>query len=349
MKNTTVQISAAQNRAQRALAERRFFKLIAGGSLTHADVVAALVSIYGTLSAVACIDIAPDWPVVSRVIDTLQSLEQPPLLMLSLDVDGDPHFRKAMLEPNSCTACGDCVPVCPTQAFTLSSEGLVLSEPLCYGCGRCLPICPSDALHARATTRLPELLAKSLSHPQVGAIELHVNTLCCDTLAPFLERLKPYLTGKLISLCFRPAGAFAILTEVEALRLFMDWCHGQNAFAMLQIDGVPMSGSDDPAASLPALANARFYQAHHAQYLSPSFSGQRFSSSLPVTISGGINATTGRYLQESQHQFIAGVGVGTVARQAVWPWLEEFDMAKSKANQLVAQILSVDASTFKPS
>ncbi|MEB3205887.1 MAG: 4Fe-4S dicluster domain-containing protein [Vampirovibrionales bacterium] len=340
---------AAQKRAQQALADRQFFKLIAGGSLTHPDVVAALVSIYGTLFGVACIDIAPDWPVVSRVVDALQALEKPPLLMLSLDVDGDPHFRKAMLTPSSCTACGDCVPVCPTQAFTLSQEGLVLSEPLCYGCGRCLPICPSDALHAKSTSQLPELLVKSLSHPQVGAIELHVNQLACDTLEPFLERLKPYLLNKLISLCFRPAGASAILSEVEALRLFVDWCQGQNAFAMLQIDGAPMSGSGDPAASLPALANARFYQAYHAVHLSSWRASQSVSSALPVTISGGINATTGRYLKAAQHQFIAGVGVGTVARQAVWPWLDELEMAKSKASQLVAHILSVDLNTFKPS
>ena len=86
-----------------------------------------------------------------------------------------------------------------------------------------------------------------------------------------------------------------------------------------------MSGSEDPAASLPSLAAARFVNAQLPADL----------ADLHVTISGGINAQTAEYLNAPEHGFIAGVGMGTVARQAVWPYLSDHSaQAVLKATQL---------------
>ena len=61
---------------------------------------------------------------------------------------------------SSCTACGDCVPICPSQSLRVKGEG---SRPIlfqldvgsCIGCGRCIEICPEAALVA---TRAPSIL-----------------------------------------------------------------------------------------------------------------------------------------------------------------------------------------------
>lgn len=46
---------------------------------------------------------------------------------------------------NTCVGCGECVPVCPTEAlsvWTLAS----CEESLCTDCLECVPYCPVDAL-----------------------------------------------------------------------------------------------------------------------------------------------------------------------------------------------------------
>ena len=55
----------------------------------------------------------------------------------------------------------------------------------------------------------------------------------------------------------------------------------------------------------------------------------------PITISGGINAWTADWLREDEHQRIAGVGMGTVARQAVWSLPD--DLAEQTAARLVSR------------
>jgi hypothetical protein len=83
---------------------------------------------------------------------------------------------------------------------------------------------------------------------------------------------------------------------------------------MLQIDGAPMSGTEHPEASRPALEAAldvmRLFES----------AGQ---SLPPLTISGGINHHTADHLQTSCFQNIAGVGMGTVARRHVWALPDE--------------------------
>src|SRR5690606_26704624 len=93
---------------------------------------------------------------------------------------------------------------------------------------------------------------------------------------------------------------------------------------------------DDPAASRPALEAAAF--AHQAIQQSS------LSTTPPwVTISGGINTDTGAYLRESRHDFIAGVGMGTMARKAVWPLLTTSSgyLDERQAVQVATQIVQL--------
>ncbi len=47
-----------------------------------------------------------------------------------------------------CTACGDCVQVCPTRVFDLTPEGPVIARQAdCQTCFLCELYCPEDALY----------------------------------------------------------------------------------------------------------------------------------------------------------------------------------------------------------
>ena len=56
----------------------------------------------------------------------------------------------AIVEPEACTACGDCLTACPYDAISMAEEGdrhfAVISPTGCKGCGGCVPICPENAI-----------------------------------------------------------------------------------------------------------------------------------------------------------------------------------------------------------
>ena len=56
----------------------------------------------------------------------------------------------AIVEPDACTACGDCLTACPYDAISMAEEGdrhvAVISPTGCKGCGGCVPICPENAI-----------------------------------------------------------------------------------------------------------------------------------------------------------------------------------------------------------
>ena len=56
----------------------------------------------------------------------------------------------AIVEPEACTACGDCLTACPYDAISMAEEGdrhfAVISPTGCKGCGGCVPMCPENAI-----------------------------------------------------------------------------------------------------------------------------------------------------------------------------------------------------------
>lgn len=299
-------------RMQQALDARGFFKLILGGSFTEADKSRRLAAVYAQ-AGVDCIDLAPDPEVLCAVLEALAPLPpvERPVLMVSLPLDPDPHFRKIELEDPACIACSACLPVCPTQAITLP-ERLIIDQDLCYGCGRCVPACPTEAL-SLLPFQVESRLAAVLAHPAVEAVEIHTRHGDPYMLEALYRRWGEQLSRKLVSLCFRPDEIPRSRQETlieTALRL--------NAGpVMVQIDGAPMSGTDHPDASLPALRAATDFS---------GWASDRFPG-LAVTVSGGINRHTASHLARPEAAVIAGVGMGTVARQAVWHALGDPDPA----------------------
>lgn len=334
-------LSERQHAAWQALRERRFFKLILGGSFTDTAKAARLAAVYAAAGA-DCIDIAPDAAVLEAVAEGLSALPpcQPrPLVMVSLPLDPDPHFRKIELNEPLCILCGACVPVCPTEAIEMTSRDLLISQPLCYGCGRCPVVCPTEALTLNPVLPDPEAVIALLAHPIVEAVEIHSTHADAYMWPAFEARYGAALAGKLVSVCFRPqclsatqAGAFVRCMREAAARMRPD------VPLIVQIDGEPMAGSAEaPNGSQAALEAAEAFWPQYAA-LCPL-----------VTISGGVNAQTASYLRQARYAFVAGVGMGTVARRHVWDCLEpapDDAQATHRARQLMAGFQQRPASSI---
>lgn len=335
------QITSPQSRWQAALNARQGVKLIAGGSLTDANIVAQCTGIYAS-AGVPCVDIAPVPEIIEQVVAGWQAIgladHEQPLLMVSLPLDPDPHFRKIELNAADCIACGACTPICPTEALVLSTKPdaytlpLLIEQPLCYGCGRCVPVCPTDALTMLPSQLKEASVAQALGHPAVGAVEIHTRYADIALLPEFMALYEPLLVGKTIALCFQPS-----IVDATQWLAFVEWWEDWAAInsplpIVLQIDGKPMGGTDSQQSAVPAIKEAMAAKALIDNNLS-DFSGW-------MTLSGGMNQYTGALLKNYQaKEVIAGMGVGTMARQLVWPWLN----ASMHINDYMVDLKAVDA------
>ncbi|MFN7310806.1 MAG: LdpA C-terminal domain-containing domain [Vampirovibrionales bacterium] len=328
---TTCKTTAKQDPLKQvadALANHTYFKLICGASFHDVDKVQALVQIYAQ-ARIDCVDVACEPHVLKAVEEAYHALPMntpKPLVMVSLDVDGDPHFRKIHVTRSACVDCEACLPACPVDAlFMDASHQFQINHDRCYGCSRCLPTCPSEALYFQPTHTLPEALLEVLQHPLVGAVELHANHLEITSLERLFDAIGTSLSNKWISLCFRPTEHTP--ESVEAyLEAFSALCEAIQPYGvMLQIDGNAMQADESHQSSLPALKGATALAEH-------------WKARFPITLSGGINAETARLLEEEAHQWIAGVGMGTLARTRIWHYLDDeatFSQAHDVASDLV--------------
>lgn len=286
-----------------ALREKRFFKLILGGSLTDTSSIVQTVSAY-VQAGIDCLDIAAEPVVVACVAASLKTVsahKPKPTVMVSVPLDPDPHFRKIALDAEPCIDCGICIPECPSDALSLPERTLTISQPLCYGCGRCVPVCPTEAL-SLLPFKVESTMLEALSHPIVEAVEIHSHYCDAGMLEAFLEEWKMVLSQKILSLCFRvhqltDNQIVAFYQVAEAFSVFP---------VIIQVDGVSMSGNVGEDNSLPALQGA--------QKVKRAFQEKGLAIPL-ITLAGGISGKTAPYLSLPEYSFISGVAAGTAARQ----------------------------------
>jgi Fe-S-cluster-containing hydrogenase component 2 len=176
--------TALPSRQEHALATGTWFKLICGASSHDLPRIRNLSLIYALLN-VDCVDAAADPAVVSAVLAGFAAARayrlrtepdadpvSDPWLMVSVNDDEDPHFRKAVIPVASCPpACPrPCEAVCPADAIDLSSGAGVLAD-ICYGCGRCIPVCPEGIVEAVSYVHTAQSIVDLVS--SVDALEIH--------------------------------------------------------------------------------------------------------------------------------------------------------------------------------
>ena len=320
----------SKQRVLHALNHHQYFKLICGASFSDAEKVKALVQVYAH-AEVDCIDIACEPPILKAVKEALGLLTnevKPPLIMVSLDVDGDPHFRKVQVERSACVDCEACLPACPVDALIMDdAHRFQIVEARCYGCSRCIPLCPTEALSFKPVSQIPEQLDAILQDALVQAVELHTHQLDFASLQRLFEDLGHTFTDKWISLCFRPH-EHTPETLASYLEGFEALCEKVNSYGvMLQIDGLPMQSNESHDISQTALAGVKAL---------PEIWQTRF----PITLSGGINTHTPTLLREQDSlRRVRGVGMGTLARKRVWHYLEDpsaFEKGVALAKDMVS-------------
>ncbi len=75
-------------------------------------------------------------------------------------------YYLSVIDGNTCSGCGTCVDLCPTDAIALNEEGVAQrDEEACFGCGVCARSCPEEAISLKEGLRkvfiLPPRLRQS--------------------------------------------------------------------------------------------------------------------------------------------------------------------------------------------
>jgi Fe-S-cluster-containing hydrogenase component 2 len=303
-----------------ALRSHQWFKLICGASYQHLPAIRHLALIY-TLAGADCIDMAPDPATIAaaregiaaarQVMRQINRHIQAPLVMVSFNDGEDPHFRKAVFDPELCpTDCSrPCQKICPTTAIQFSNDYNGVMSDLCYGCGRCLPICPVQIIHTREQVYVPEDIFDQVLNQSVNAIEIHTQPDRTKEFAVFWQRLSPIIPQlKLVAVSF---------PDCEDLRDYlMSLIAGMNPrprSLIWQTDGRPMSGDIGDGATRAALRL-----------------GQKvLDFQLPVgfvQLAGGTNASTVPKLRQAKI-YVSGVAYGSYARKIVTDFLDNCGQA----------------------
>lgn len=308
-----------------ALQNGVWFKLICGASFQHLPAIRTLATVY-TLAGADCIDVAADPAVVSAAraginaahqVLRARGIESYPAvwLMVSLNDDEDPHFRKASFDPQYCpTACPQpCIAICPAEAIAFSTSFAGVIADRCYGCGRCLPICPPHLIEAHSHQASPTVVHPLVDEGEVQALELHTQIGHESAFQKLWEQVKPLLPSLKVLAISCPDGE-GVLDYLATLYALMD---PLPCPLIWQADGRPMSGDIGDGTTRATL----------------NYGEALLRSPLPgfVQLAGGTNRHTVPKLQErnwllqasetsaSAPRSIAGVAYGSYARHLINP------------------------------
>ena len=155
-------VDFAQGVLQRLGVEPKRLSLIEGGDITAdlrrvADAVAAWPPIPGGSVEGPVEATGPS--ATAAVIRGLAAKVGGPLR--GTVTSGKVPFGKVVLDGRRCTACGICVPECPTGALTAVTEGdsvrIIFKQSDCVGCRQCAEICPEKCLEVDRVLELGRL------------------------------------------------------------------------------------------------------------------------------------------------------------------------------------------------
>lgn len=265
------------------LAKGEWVKLICGASNQDKVSIRNLCYVY-TLAGVDCVDIASDKAVITAAIEGINAAMRTsqqtgyskarPFVMISVNDENDPHFRKAQFNPYLCpVGCHrPCERVCPANAIpTKESTPLYnvgVMEEKCYGCGRCIPVCPLGLIETRNhITDRPEII-RFLESGMIDGLEIHTSANHQIEFAKLWHDLGDIATRhlKVLSVSFPNMGA-QTMPFLESLQRILMRHESWALFGGVQVwqaDGRPMSGDIGRGTAHAAAALA-------AQLLLPTF------------------------------------------------------------------------------
>ena len=274
--------STATSAPVRSLSKGKWVKIICGASNSDLPLIRNLCYIY-TIAGADCMDVSADAAVVRAAtcgIDAAVSASvlprRRPLLMISVNDDEDPHFRKAVFDPRKCPSDCErpCEKVCPAAAIPQLSDRMKTASSLpphkgviaqrCYGCGRCEPVCPLGLIvnEAYVTNRdlvkelfVPPHSSKSQGGSEVlrgvDAIEIHTREGNTKEFEELWNDIGDVVLGqaKVVAVSFGDMGQaqtapyinalYKIMAQNQYHRAFLEESQGVHIW---QTDGRPMSG-----------------------------------------------------------------------------------------------------------
>eukprot|EP00178_Gracilaria_changii_P026530 TRINITY_DN816_c0_g1_i1.p1 TRINITY_DN816_c0_g1~~TRINITY_DN816_c0_g1_i1.p1 ORF type:complete len:397 (-),score=33.42 TRINITY_DN816_c0_g1_i1:1734-2924(-) len=330
MSKPTMKLSATQ-RGLTSLDNGTWFKLICGASYHDVPSIRNICEVY-TIAGVDCIDVAADDGIIRAAKEGILSglargfneADEGPLLMISINDDSDPHFRKAMFNAKDClTGCPrPCEKVCPADAIDLTG---VLGDR-CYGCGRCIPVCPIDIVNAAEYVHaLPHV--RTLLSSGIDCIEIHTGKGHLEQFAVTWNGIEDAVVRnlKVVAVSFPDLGTDEEMGNAlhEMWTLISRSTRFRDAGLRLiwQTDGRPMSGDIGDGTATKSVALAR----RVIRLL------ERNSIPGHVQLAGGTNASTvsrmrdagllrrSKRIHETQSpgHTASGIAVGGYARKIV--------------------------------
>jgi formate hydrogenlyase subunit 6/NADH:ubiquinone oxidoreductase subunit I len=252
---------------------------------------------------------------IAKAIQEKDQLKEP-LIMVSVNIGKDPHFRRIELDKEKCTECLDCIPTCPSQAFTViaseakQSHGSIFQYniDLCFGCSNCLPACKDDALSFQTWDSFDSSSLKELTDLGANAIEIHLNN-DLEEFKNFYNKLN--VEFELESFCIgsQSSSAAKLESSVENIIEAFYKKHSFDKSFIIQVDGVPISGAKEELEKDQVSINKAKIVMDFIENKFPSF-----KKKIYVQIAGGTNSQSLKKALE-QNILINGVAIGSYARK----------------------------------
>ena len=310
------------------LEENQFHKLIIGAALKDYQTIEDY-AYYFTHAGADVIDISafPHSVISARKAIEEAIKENPnlaePLIMVSVNIGKDPHFRRIELNEENCTECLACVPTCPSDAFVILSEASgsqdrtdeILTSPpapqddkffykpdLCFGCGLCLPSCQFEALKFKNWSAFEPNSLQELQELGASAIEIHLNN--------DLEAFKTFYFNmetefELESFCIGSAQMNELELREATLTIIdtVETKHGSQKPFIIQVDGRPMSGASKNSTDQNCIDAAKSII-------------DLQSEQVFIQLAGGVTENTFQKAFE-QGLKVNGVAIGSYARKQI--------------------------------